>query len=569
MRAISNYLLAISLIILVNNDLLNWWIYEPNDSDVIHNDKEILDIFIEDQNKCTYTSNQNCNSANSRLMSAPPFDNQCCKIDTSTYHNCLTVFKGKYFNSNLYSLDRKNTDFSYDCDGNGSKTFDSSKYNPTEKWEVIVKEKLDCIYSENEEKCQSNPKSFKYNTRCCWFSNDNYRSEASCFGLSDLNDEEFNRAIPYLTLATLSRSNGEMDFRCFSKSGKVIKGKYNLDFNISEMGSTQEKLLEEMLSDNPLDIFSKKQKFISIKNYDRTLTNSFNIYTISPNQDPKPYVVSVKFSYTITGIRIRNLETKTEDKIASCKIEDIDKNSELNITTSTCTFPNDEGYIAEKIEIQPGHDLIGKFNDNNKFASPGMNLSNDEINKLNDTAYFSFDNSITNLNSKTFEGETTEDRKNVEFVIYHLKDENTIQNVIGKATFLKESKIVNFTTEPEINFNEGITIIPNQLVKSEDGKYLYFKNQIKNGEINISPNEVSPQTTNVVEPNGNSSDNFINFQRKKQSTGISTGGIIAIIIPCCIILVVAGIISIMCKSSSSKLKDNENSNSNVYINNNN
>ena len=37
---------------------------------------------------------------------------------------------------------------SYDCDGNGFKEYNSKDFNPAEPWEKVIKEKLDCIYSE-------------------------------------------------------------------------------------------------------------------------------------------------------------------------------------------------------------------------------------------------------------------------------------------------------------------------------------------------------------------------------------------------------------------------------------
>ena len=543
------YLLSIFLttILLVNTQITNWWIYDSYDHDELFNQKNpSLDKFLSDQGICMYAPVGSCNSVNSELESSPPFDNTCCKINTkSSFSGCLTIFSGKYHNTNLYSLDKNNEGFSYDCDGKGNKYFDSSKFSPTEKWEITIKEKLDCIYSKTEDTCKSMAKSFKQNTKCCWFTNDEYSSLASCFGLSEITDDEFNRTTPYLTLASASKG-GEMEFRCYDKSDKVIKGKYNLKYYIAEMGSAQEKLQQELLSDDSLYILSKKQNFFGIKEYDKDLTNSFQIWTISPDGVTKKFTVSVKFSYTITDSRLRNLETKTEEKIAHCSIEDIDTSSNLNLTTSRCDFDNDEGYKAEKIEIQPGHDLIGNFDDDElKAATPGTKNDDkiDEIkNKLKNASYFNFKEAVTNVDSNTIEGDTTADRKKVEFVLYHTKTNgDSIQNIKATADFLKDSKSISFTTEPAIDFKEGITIIPNQLAKSEDGEYLYIQNKIGKRE-NSSPNN-----------NGNNDyDNYQNYTsyHKKSSSGLSTGGILAIVIPCGVVALGALVAALVAAKSS-------------------
>jgi hypothetical protein len=267
------------------------------------------------------------------------------------------------------------------------------------------------------------------------------------------------------------------------------------------------------------------------------LTNSFQIWTVSPNKNVRKFTVSVKFSYSITSSKTkspkRNLETKTIEKIASCLPIEIDEKSNLNLTTSECTFPNDEGYTAEKIEIQPGHDLIGNFNDENKVATPGTSLSDDEITKLDeDTVYFVLKDSITDLNSNFIEGEIEEDRKNVEFVLYHQKNDQTVEVVKAKADFLKDNKKINFVTEPQIDFNEGVTLIPNQLAKSEDGKYLYIQNKIakRTNSSNYDDDEYRPVKTN-------------SYYSARKSSGLSTGVILAIIIPLCVILIGAVIIA--------------------------
>ena len=164
--------------------------------------------------------------------------------------------------TNLYSLDKSTKGLSYDCDGNRLKTYDSSKFTSDQNWEIKIREKLDCIYSKEENECKSLPKSFSQNTKCCWFNDDQKISLASCFGMSEITDEEFNRIIPYLSRAKSSADIEEMEFRCYDKSDKVVKGKYNLKLYIAELGSAEEKLLQEIMSENALDILSKKQNFL-------------------------------------------------------------------------------------------------------------------------------------------------------------------------------------------------------------------------------------------------------------------------------------------------------------------
>ena len=541
-----------------------WWIYDREDFDILFAPaSEEHTNFMDDQMKCQ-SQNEKCYSINSELESNAPFDNKCCRYKKEDIDVCVTIFSGKYKKTNLYSLDKSNKGFSYDCDGNGLKTYDSSQFSSNQNWEIKIREKLDCIYSQDENKWKSLPKSFSQNTKCCWFTNDQYASLASCFGMSEITDEEFNRTIPYLSLATYSADSGEMEFRCYDKSDKVVKGKYNLKLYIAEMGSAEEKLLQELISENALDIFSKKQNFVKIKNYDKELTNSFQIWTVSPNKNVRKFTVSVKFSYSITSSKTkspkRNLETRTIEKIASCLPIEIDEKSNLNLTTSECTFPNDEGYTAEKIEIQPGHDLIGNFNDENKVATPGTNFSDDEIKNLDEnTVYFFFKNATTDLKSNVIEGEIEEDRKNVEFVLYHQKNDQTVETVKAKADFLKNNKSINFVTEPEINFKEGVTLIPNQLAKGEDGKYLYIQNKIaKRG--NSSDYDSYP-----------GDDSFPNLKSyyAKKSSGLSTGVILAIAIPCCLLLAaIAVVASILAKQSKTvpDIYNTSNSSSNAINN---
>ena len=148
------YMLSIFLttILLVNTLNDTWWIFDSYDHDELFNPKNPFhDKFLSDKEICMFAPLGSCNSVNSELESSPPFDNKCCKINIKSSYGCYTIFSGKYHNTNLYSLDKSNEGFSYDCDGKGNKYFDSSKFSPTEKWEITIKEKLDCIYSKTED----------------------------------------------------------------------------------------------------------------------------------------------------------------------------------------------------------------------------------------------------------------------------------------------------------------------------------------------------------------------------------------------------------------------------------
>jgi hypothetical protein len=499
----------------INSQLTNWWIYEPVDFDVIMEDVDILEDFLEDQINCILSEGQ-CPSVNSQLISKPPFDNKCCFVKVDQLNGgCLTIFSGKYHNTNLYSLDINNKGFSYDCNGNGYKTFDSSKFSPTQKWEEIIKEKLDCIYSEDENKCKANPKSFKENTKCCWFDNDQYSAWASCFGLSEITDPEFNRTVPYLALAFMTEE--EMDFRCYDKSDKVVKGKFNLNYNIAEMGSVKEKLNEEMKSDEALRILDQKENYVGVK--EPLNGTSFQIWVISPRRGERKFTVSVKYNYEITSSKVGNHRrlAKTEEKIARCTTKD--ENNNLNLTSCECEL-TDTNDLPGNLEIQPGHDLIGNFESGkNRIDSTGAEpILDADIDKIKNAPIFTFENPVSNLQSTTIEGTTTEDRKNMKFIIYH-QNGDELQTIKATGNFLKNEKKIEFTPDSKIDFNNGITIIPNQLCSNDDGEYLYIKNKV--------PERISSS--------GGSSDSYSRsasgrntFPKKK--TGLSKGGIIALII---------------------------------------
>ena len=156
-------LLILSLIFIFINCNWYWWLYSPEDHDKLFRDIATPEEFqfMKDRGQCEIIYNDSCYLANSNLNSTGNFENKCCLLKSSLYNEkyCTTIFSGKYFESNLYSINYAyDNNFTYDCDGEGDKTFNSSLFNPTAFWEITNKERYDCIYSETEEECQSNPK---------------------------------------------------------------------------------------------------------------------------------------------------------------------------------------------------------------------------------------------------------------------------------------------------------------------------------------------------------------------------------------------------------------------------
>ena len=333
------YFFLINFIFRNYNGVLGyWWFYSPEDHDKIFNEKPLPkeNQFIKDQGQCYIISNESCYLANSNLNSTGNFENKCCLLKSSLFNGsyCTTIFSGKYFESNLYSIGLENdNNFTYDCDGNGDKTFESSLYNPTQSWEITNKERYDCIYSETEEECQANPKKFIKNTKCCWFSNGEINDLASCFGVKELTDDEFNRIIPYMTHARLFNHNKTMDFHCYDKSDKITNGTFDLEFNYIMMESVEQKMAIEMESEDVLNLFAKKETFIGIKDFDfgsDYMYNYFRIYTISPDGNlDKVFTINTRFKYKITSSRNRNLEDDKDsyiEKIVPCTPENLDNN---------------------------------------------------------------------------------------------------------------------------------------------------------------------------------------------------------------------------------------------------
>lgn len=541
-----------------------WWLYDTEDHEELFNKQGSIreTTFMEDQGKCMSIYNDSCYLVNSELRSNDSLINKCCLLKISEGNEfCTTIFSGKYFQGNLYSIDYAyNHNFTYDCDGDGNKTFSSSDYNPTETWEIYIKERYDCIYSETKEECQANPKSFLKNTKCCWFSNGEIYDMASCFGIKELTDEQFNTIIPYLTRARLYNSNKTMDFSCYDKSDKITSGTFNLEFNYIMMSSLEEKMAYELESDEVLSIFAKKQSFIGIKDYDYSNDyhyNNFRMYSISPDGSiDKVFTISTRFKYKITSEQRRNLQENEEiEKIIPCYPETVDTDSSLNITLSKCQFEKEEGKEIEKIDIQKGNDLIGNFEDGKNEIYEGQTFLNDnDINKIKQSATFTFKNPEPNIKTNEIEGETTEDRRNVNFVIYHTEN-SKVQTIQGKASFLKDSSTISFTMTPSINLNNGITIIPNQIAQGENGEYLYFQNKIGT----IIDNDKNDDSNGGGGTSGNGGGVT---SGNEDGNGLSTKALIAIIICSVVLLIsIAIILGILIKKKIKKKQEQTKSDS--------
>ena len=523
------------LIIFLSLSNCYWWLYDTDDHNELFNTvaSPIEKTFIEDQGICYTIYNNSCYLVNSKLKSNGTLINKCCLLKTSSEEFCSTIFSGKYFLGNLYSIDYDyDHNFTYDCDGDGDKTFSPSDYNPTEKWEIENKEKYDCIYSETEEQCKANPKSFKLNTKCCWFSNQEKYDMASCFGMRELTDEEFNKITPYITHARMFNYNKTMDFSCYDKTDNVKRGSYDLEFNYIMISSLEEKMAYELQSEIALFIFAKKQSFVGVKDYDYSAYNYnyFRMYTISPDGSiDKVFTISTRFRYKIIDDR-RNLQQNDDgyiEKIIPCFPESVDTSTNLNLTLSKCEIEKEEVKEIEKIEIQKGNDLIGNFENGKNEIFEGQTFINEsDLNKIKQTAIFTFEKPKPNIKSNIIKGETTEDRANINFVLYHTEN-SKVQTIQAKASFIKGNSSATFTMIPSINLKNGITIIPNQIAQNDNGEYLYFQNKV--GTILDDEEEEEEEKEE---------------KKKRKSKGLSKG-ILAVIIICSTLVLISIILLIV------------------------
>ena len=129
---------------------------------------------------------------------------------------------------------------------------------------------------------------------------------ASCFGMKELTDEEFNKINPYITHARMYNDNKTMEFTCYDKTGKFKTGIYDLEFNYIKTSSLQEKMAYEMQSDNILYYFDKKESVVGVKDYDfnQYKYNSFRMYIISSDGSlDKVFTIATRFRYKINKDR--------------------------------------------------------------------------------------------------------------------------------------------------------------------------------------------------------------------------------------------------------------------------
>ena len=275
------------------------------------------------------------------------------------------------------------------------------------------------------------------------------------------------------------------------------------------MQNYQQKMSIEMQSEDALYLFSKKQSFIGIKDYQTDYKyNYFRMYTVSPNgQIGKVFTISTRYKYKITSSRNRNLQSKYDEyieQIVPCTPETVDNSSNLNITVSKCTLKKEEGKEVEKINIQKGNDLIGNIDEEKGLISEDKQFMNDnDINQIKNSATFTFSKPTGNIKTNILKGETTHDRKNVEFVLYYSKDSN-VQTIKAKGSFFKNNPTVSFTMNPSVNLKEGNTIIPNQLGKGENGEYLYIINKIGTIQNDTDYDPKDGNETWVIVSSGNS-----------------------------------------------------------------
>ena len=147
-------------------------------------------------------------------------------------------------------------------------------------------------------------------------------------------------------------------------------------------------------------------------------------------------------------------------------------------------------------------------------------MNENDLKKVKQTATFTFVNPELNIKTNTIEGKTTEDRKDINFVLYHTENSN-VQTIQATASFLKDSSTVTFTMTPSIDLTKGKTFIPNQMAQNADGEYLFFQNKV----VSEDENE-----------DNNSDESDINEEENKKSKALSKWVLIGIIVGSIVIL---------------------------------
>lgn len=466
-----------------------WRLYDDGDFELMYNETPTTEakLFLRDSNACK-SSQQDCTIMNDEgSYSTGKFINKCCLISTSpewrksTNIGCFAVFTGIYFESNLYSLARyTDSIIYYNCDYEKDYIkYDPSTYTPDSTWEIILKEKYDCIYSKTEEECQKTSKSFTQKTKCVWFSYENISPRTQCYGVYDLTDYEFNRLIPYLVLDSMYFENKVLNFSFFGRNDKVIKGTYDLKYNYTMMENFtyDMKMSIEMGSQNAVYSFSKKQTFVGIKDYkfDGYYVHRIFLYTSSPVEyNNEPFYIIARYK----DKKNRNLEENNEEyfeEIVKCNPQSILNNGDFKLTLSEFQILHSNKI---EIKIEKGIDLIGNFEDQKGIIFEGMQFMNftEEEKIKEESSIFTVATPTYSLHSNYLRGNTTLDRKNVNFYFYYSKD-SKVQTIQAKGSFLKENSSVSFEMSPFVNLEEGNSFVPNQVCQAENGEYLYIKNE--------------------------------------------------------------------------------------------
>ena len=328
------------------------------------------------------------------------------------------------------------------------------------------------------------------------------------------------------------------------------------------VGSPEEKMSYEMESENAPSIFAQKESFVGVEDFD-PLFSYFRIYTISPDgKIDKKFTICVRIKYKIyddpynpeepydpndpnnpvdpdnpddldnsddldnpdnPGMNHRRHLQQSDDEfieeIIPCRRESVDTSTNLNIALSMCFI--ESGKEIENVIIQKGNDLIGNFENGKNEIYEGKTFMNEnDLKKVKQTATFTFVNPELNIKTNTIEGKTTEDRKNINFVLYHTENSN-VQTIQATASFLKDSSTVTFTMTPSIDLTKGKTFIPNQMAQNADGEYLFFQNKV----VLEDENE-----------DNNSDDSNVNEEGNKKSKGLSKWALIGIIVGSIVIL---------------------------------
>ena len=495
-------------IIILSFGKIFWRLYDTYDDEIINN--EILTSekknLNRDINLCR-SDPLSCNIMNDELYSTGNFANKCCFVQKTkeyskqNYIGCLSIFSGKYFESSLYSLallyDSK---IYYECDSEkGFKMFDPSTYIPYETWEIMLKDKYDCIYSRTEKECKATAKSLSTkNLKCVWFSYNGLTPRTQCYGVQEITDYEFRRLIPYFIQDNLYLPNKTLNFSCYGKSDKSINGTFDLKYNSTmiENYSYENKLAVEMGSNNAH--ISKRQSLIGIEGYQiKDYLFHIFLYTSAPLDFNNYYfTIIIKIYEKRTNRNLQEKDEEYKEQIVTCFQESKSNNEYFQIILSKCSFPI-IFYETEKIKIETGFDLIGNFDEKKNTIFEGMQFMNytDKEKIKDECSIFSY--GTFNMDTYKLIGDTTLERKNVKFYFYYSKDLK-VQIIQAKGSFLNESSIVDFEMSPSVDLEKGNVFIPSQVCQAENGEYLYIDNSygsIYQNYMNIYSVDIINSTT--------------------------------------------------------------------------